>query len=165
MNTTSVCSYYDSPCGRLLLTSDGAALTGLYFPEPAGGGPGEHPAAGGDDGPIAAAREQLAEWFAGERTTFDLPLRLAGTPFQQRVWRALVEIPYGATISYAELATRIGRPTAVRAVGAANGRNPVSIIVPCHRVIGADGSLTGYGGGLERKAWFLAHETRMTKPR
>ncbi|HEX6535328.1 MAG TPA: methylated-DNA--[protein]-cysteine S-methyltransferase [Gemmatimonadaceae bacterium] len=107
---------------------------------------------------LRAAREQLGEYFAGRLTTFDLPLAPRGTPFQHRVWNALREIPYGRTVSYSAIALRIGAPDAVRAVGAANGRNPLSIIVPCHRVIGADGTLTGYGGGIDRKRWLLAHE-------
>jgi methylated-DNA-[protein]-cysteine S-methyltransferase len=108
--------------------------------------------------PLAAAIRQLSEYFAGSRRVFDLPLRMQGTLFQQRVWRQLAEIPYGTTWSYGELAKRIDNPSASRAVGLANGRNPISILVPCHRVIGADGSLTGYGGGLDRKRWLLAHE-------
>ena len=151
-------TYMDSPIGRLLLTSDGSALTGLYM-EP-------HRKAQSMDGwvedatvePLSAAVQQLTEYFAGARREFDLPLRLQGTPFQQRVWRELTEIPYGETWSYGKLAKRISKPSASRAVGLANGRNPISIMVPCHRVIGADGSLTGYGGGLERKRWLLAHE-------
>ena len=151
-------SYCDSPIGRLLLTSDGTHLTGLFM-EPSG-------KAQSTDGwvedatvePLAATLEQLSEYFAGTRRVFDLPLRLQGTAFQQRVWRELREIPYGETWSYGQLAKRIGNPSASRAVGLANGRNPISILVPCHRVIGADGSLTGYGGGLERKRWLLAHE-------
>jgi methylated-DNA-[protein]-cysteine S-methyltransferase len=102
----------------------------------------------------------LARWFAGELRTFDLALAPAGTPFQQRVWAELVRIPYGTTISYAELARRIGAPQAVRAVGRANGANPIPIVVPCHRVIGADGTLTGYAGGLEKKRALLALEAR-----
>jgi methylated-DNA-[protein]-cysteine S-methyltransferase len=113
--------------------------------------PGWQPA----DEPFAALRAQLAEYFAGARTTFDLPLALAGSPFQLRVWRALQDIPYGATTRYGALARRIGVPSAARAIGVANGQNPVCVIVPCHRVIGADGSLTGYGGGLERKRLLL----------
>jgi methylated-DNA-[protein]-cysteine S-methyltransferase len=105
---------------------------------------------------------QLAEYFAGELTEFDLELTLAGTPFQQRVWTALREIPYGETESYGELAQRIGSPTGARAVGLANGRNPISIIVPCHRVIGSSGSLTGYGGGIERKQFLLEFEQRVS---
>ena len=103
---------------------------------------------------------QLREYFAGKRTTFDLELAMQGTPFQLAVWNELRKIPYGHTISYAELAHRIGKPSAVRAVGAANGANPIPVIVPCHRVIGANGSLTGYGGGIERKQWLLALEGR-----
>ena len=110
------------------------------------------------DAPFAAVREQLAEYFAGERQQFDVPLKLAGTPFQQRVWQELVRIPFGTTITYAQLAQRVGQPTASRAVGHANGRNPISIIVPCHRVIGANGKLTGYAGGVDKKQWLLAWE-------
>jgi methylated-DNA-[protein]-cysteine S-methyltransferase len=109
-------------------------------------------------GPLREAVRQLAEYFAGDRRKFDLPLRLEGTDFQRRVWQVLTEIPYGETWSYGQLAQRIGNPKGCRAVGLANGRNPISILVPCHRVIGADGSLTGYGGGVERKRWLLAHE-------
>ena len=108
--------------------------------------------------PLPEAVRQLRDYFAGSRREFDLPLRLAGTDFQRRVWGGLTEIRYGETWSYGQLAKRIGNPKASRAVGLANGRNPISILVPCHRVIGADGSLTGYGGGLERKRWLLAHE-------
>jgi methylated-DNA-[protein]-cysteine S-methyltransferase len=148
----------ESPIGRLLLTSDGTALTGLYM-EPSR-------KAQSTEGwiedisvpPLSAAVRQLAEYFAGTRREFDLPLRLQGTAFQQRVWRELTEIPYGETWSYGELAKRIDKPNASRAVGLANGSNPIAILVPCHRVIGADGSLTGYGGGLDRKRWLLAHE-------
>lgn len=103
---------------------------------------------------------QLREYFAGKRETFDVELAMKGTPFQLAVWNELTKIPYGHTISYAELAVRIGKPSAVRAVGAANGANPIPVIVPCHRVIGANGSLTGYGGGIERKQWLLALEGR-----
>ena len=101
---------------------------------------------------------QLEEYFAGTRTEFDLPLRLHGTPFQVEVWEQLRRIPYGETISYGELAKRVDRPEAARAVGSANGQNPIAIVVPCHRVIGADGSLTGFGGGLDWKRWLLARE-------
>src|ERR1700730_17371053 len=151
-------TYFESPIGRLLLTSDGTALTGLYM-EPSR-------KAQSIDGwiqdeaeaLISATVRQLTEYFAGTRRDFDLPLRLQGTTFQTRVWRELTVIPYGQTWSYGQLAHRIDKPSASRAVGLANGRNPISILVPCHRVIGADGSLTGYGGGLERKRWLLAHE-------
>jgi methylated-DNA-[protein]-cysteine S-methyltransferase len=107
---------------------------------------------------LDVARRQLDEYFAGARDTFDLPLALRGTPFQVKVWHALCDIPYGETISYGELAHRVGAPGAARAVGLANGRNPVPVVVPCHRVIGANGTLTGYGGGLDRKRWLLEHE-------
>jgi methylated-DNA-[protein]-cysteine S-methyltransferase len=151
-------SYFESPIGRLLLTSDGTALTGLYM-EPSR-------KAQCTDGwiedvsvaPLSATVRQLTEYFDGTRREFDLPLRLHGTVFQTRVWRELTEIPYGQTWSYGQLAQRIDKPSASRAVGLANGRNPISILVPCHRVIGADGSLTGYGGGIERKRWLLVHE-------
>ena len=111
---------------------------------------------------LKEAVEQLTAYFAGQRTEFDLPVRLEGTIFRMRCWEALLTIPYGETISYGEQARRIGNPNAVRAVGGANHHNPISIVVPCHRVIGADGSLTGYGSGLDRKAWLLAHEQRFS---
>ena len=111
-----------------------------------------------DDGRCADVAEAIGAYFRGERVTFSVPLAARGTPFQQRVWAELCRIPFGTTLSYRELAERIGNPTAVRAVGSANGSNPVCIIVPCHRVIGANGSLTGYGGGIERKAKLLALE-------
>lgn len=107
---------------------------------------------------VQRALAQLRDYFTGERREFDLPLGASGTAFQQQVWRALCTIPYGRTASYRHIADAIGNPKAVRAVGAANGRNPLAIVVPCHRIIGADGSLTGYAGGLERKQWLLAHE-------
>jgi methylated-DNA-[protein]-cysteine S-methyltransferase len=146
----------ESPIGPLLLQSDGTALIGLYMDPPPDGlqdGAGDATV-----GPLPQAARQLDEYFTGRRREFDLPLRLDGTDFQRRVWNVLLEIPYGATWSYGDLARRIGNPKASRAVGLANGRNPLSILVPCHRVIGADGSLTGYGGGLQRKRWLLAHE-------
>ncbi|MEM9037765.1 MAG: methylated-DNA--[protein]-cysteine S-methyltransferase [Actinomycetota bacterium] len=107
---------------------------------------------------LDATAAQLDEYFAGERTSFDLPLDLRGTEFQVAAWEALAEIPYGETVSYSEQAERIGRPTAVRAIGAANGKNPVSIVLPCHRVVGADGSLTGFAGGVDAKRALLDHE-------
>jgi methylated-DNA-[protein]-cysteine S-methyltransferase len=151
--------YVESPIGRLTLTSDGTALTGLYM-----GTPSKRPnfgrewAQNGTVTPLPAAVRQLQEYFAGTRRKFDLPLRMRGTDFQQRVWRELTAIPYGETWSYGQLAKRLGNPNASRAVGLANGRNPIAVIVPCHRVIGADGSLTGFGGGLPRKQWLLTHE-------
>jgi methylated-DNA-[protein]-cysteine S-methyltransferase len=152
-------AYSESPIGRLLLTSDGEALTGLYMevsgrPPPELEGWREDASAG----PLAAAVGQLEEYFAGERRRFDLPLKFEGTDFQRRVWQNLTEIPYGETLSYGALAARVGNHKASRAVGLANGRNPIAVIVPCHRVIGADGTLTGFGGGLERKRWLLTHE-------
>ncbi len=113
-----------------------------------------------DDGPFREARRQLEAYFEGELREFTLELAPEGTLFRQKVWRALLDIPYGATESYGALALRIGLPQAARAVGLANGRNPISIVVPCHRVIGKSGALVGYGGGLERKQWLLAHEQR-----
>jgi methylated-DNA-[protein]-cysteine S-methyltransferase len=151
--------YVESPIGRLMLTSDGEVLTGLYM-----GTPSKRPALGrdwaqnGTVGPLPKAARQLKEYFAKERREFDLPLSMLGTEFQRQVWRELTKIPFGTTWSYGQLAKRIGKPNASRAVGLANGRNPIAIIVPCHRVIGADGSLTGFGGGLPRKQWLLEHE-------
>jgi methylated-DNA-[protein]-cysteine S-methyltransferase len=150
--------HMESPIGRLLLTSDGEALTGLYMEPSHKAQSTEGWALDAGSAALAATLRQLKEYFSGARREFDLPLRLAGSPFQQRVWHELTEIPFGVTWSYGQLARRIGKPSASRAVGLANGRNPISILVPCHRVIGADGSLTGYGGGLERKRWLLAHE-------
>lgn len=163
MNSAILYSTLSSPIGELLLTSDGKSVTGLYMQNQ------KHGAARTkdwkrDDAALKQPRAQLQAYFAGTLREFKLPLAAAGTPFQQRVWRALCEIPYGETISYGELARRIGRPGAARAVGLANGRNPISIVVPCHRVIGANGSLTGYGGGLERKRWLLAHESKGSLP-
>jgi methylated-DNA-[protein]-cysteine S-methyltransferase len=157
-----------SPIGAILLTADGERLTGLYLDEPEPRSMASSVEVGVDAAEIedpehrtlAQAARQLSEYFAGERRDFALPLHFDGTPFQRQVWKALTEIPYGETWSYADLARRIGNPKACRAVGLANGSNPISIIVPCHRVIGADGSLTGYGGGIERKRWLLAHERR-----
>ena len=144
----------DSPIGELIAVGDGRALRGLYLQEgrTALAAP---PHWTREDEPFGNVRMQLDEYFEGRRAAFNLPLEPEGTPFQRRVWRALEEIPYGETVTYSELARRIGRPTAARAVGAANGRNPISVIVPCHRVIGADGTLTGYGGGIERKQFLL----------
>jgi methylated-DNA-[protein]-cysteine S-methyltransferase len=143
-----------TPIGDLTLTGDGRALTGVYM-ERHRHAPPVDPAAKRDRAPLADACRQLEEFFAGERTTFDLELNAAGSPFQRTVWDALTRIPYGETTSYGELARTIGHPDAPRAVGLANGRNPISIVVPCHRVIGASGKLTGYGGGLDRKRFLL----------
>jgi methylated-DNA-[protein]-cysteine S-methyltransferase len=151
--------YLDSPIGQLLLTSDGESLTGLYM-----GTPSKSPqldsdwAEKPDAGPLPDVARQLQEYFAGKRKVFDLPLKMAGTEFQKRVWRQLTKIPFGETWSYGQLARRLDNPNGSRAVGLANGRNPIAVIVPCHRVIGADGSLTGFGGGIPRKQWLLSHE-------
>ncbi len=154
-------TYYDSPIQPLLLTSNGTALTGLFLVEHKHG-PEVAPDWVQDDGaaPFDEAKRQLSAYFAGELTEFDLPLALTGTAFQQGVWKQLRQIPYGATVSYGELARRMGQPNACRAVGLANGRNPLSIIVPCHRVVGAGGKLVGYAGGLARKEALLALERR-----
>ncbi len=150
-----------SPVGPLTLVAVDGALAGLIMTEHRHAPPPETFGAA-DPGPFAEAVDQLEAYFAGDRTEFDLDLALAGTRFQQRVWKELQAIGYGETISYGQLAQRIGQPTAYRAVGLANGRNPVSIIVPCHRVVGSDGSLTGYGGGMERKQFLLALEQRVS---
>ena len=144
-----------SPVGELLLTAGPAGLTGVYLEPP--------PLAAGrrlDEDGLSAAAGQLAEYFAGERTSFDLELAPSGTPFQLRVWQELRRVPYGSTVTYGELARRLGLPRAARAVGAANGQNPLSIVVPCHRVVGSGGSLVGYSGGLGRKRALLELEAR-----
>lgn len=148
----------DSPIGELLLLGDGHALCGLYMQD--GRKPVKiAPRWERSESSFADVREQLREYFAGERTTFDaLALALEGAQFELRVWGALQDIPYGETVSYGEIARRVGQPGAARAVGLANGRNPIAVIVPCHRVIGANGALVGYGGGLERKRLLLELE-------
>ena len=148
---------HDSPVGSLLLIGREDALCGVHFPN------GRHPVTVQPDwiedaAPFAEVCRQLDAYFAGELKAFDLPLKPEGTDFQQRVWQQLRLIPYGETISYGELARRVGDPHASRAVGAANGRNPISIIVPCHRVIGSSGSLVGFGGGVETKRRLIDHE-------
>jgi methylated-DNA-[protein]-cysteine S-methyltransferase len=145
---------HDSPIGPLTMLSDGERLVGLHF----AGFNSPLDAKELVDGVLDAARRQLDEYFAARRVAFDLPLAPRGTPFQRRVWTALLDIPFGETRSYANLARAIGKPAATRAVGAANGANPIAIVVPCHRVVGADGSLTGFGGGLHRKAFLLRLE-------
>jgi methylated-DNA-[protein]-cysteine S-methyltransferase len=150
----------DSPIGPMTLVAQDETLVGVFMDDQRHLPPNErfgHPDPG-ESVVLATARRQLEEYFAGERTEFDLPLAPEGTPFQQRVWEALRAIPYGETVSYGELARRIGQPTASRAVGLANGKNPISIVVPCHRVIGSSGKLIGYGGGLERKQTLLELE-------
>ena len=152
-----LCRRIDSPVGPLMLAADDHALRHIEFRDNC------HPADrrdwhGGDNEVLQAAQQQLGEYFAGRRRVFDLPLAPRGTEFQRAVWQALADIPYGNTISYAQLAQRIGNPTGTRAVGAANGRNPLPIVLPCHRVIGADGGLTGFGGGLPTKQFLLRLE-------
>jgi methylated-DNA-[protein]-cysteine S-methyltransferase len=144
-----------SPLGPLRLVADGEALIGVWLP-----GQADVAIADGEAPVLTAAMAQLAEYFSGRRQAFELPLAPRGTAFQQTVWQALRAIPYGATSSYGQIAAAIGRPSASRAVGAANGQNPLAIVVPCHRVIGAGGALTGYAGGIEAKRWLLALESR-----
>ncbi|WP_043180149.1 methylated-DNA--[protein]-cysteine S-methyltransferase [Streptomyces sp. NRRL F-5123] len=164
---TSVHTITDSPVGPLTLVVRRGGLAGVYMteqrhlPAPETFGPRvavtDHPV-------LARTAEQLAGYFAGDVRDFDIDLSVSGTAFQQRVWAALRDIPYGETVSYGELAAALGQPTASRAVGLANGRNPVSIIVPCHRVVGANGSMTGYGGGIDRKRWLLGFENGTRQP-
>jgi methylated-DNA-[protein]-cysteine S-methyltransferase len=137
--------FYHSPIGWIRIIAEDGAVTGLDFVERRAADSPSPSAC------LPAAQAQVEEYFLGRRTAFDLPLSLRGTPFQEDVWKALLRIPFGETASYKDVAAEVGRPDAVRAVGAANGANPVSLIVPCHRVLGADGRLTGYGGGLWRK--------------
>lgn len=149
-----------SPFGELTIVADDAAIREIGFPgaqAPAGSRRADR------DRLLAEAVRQLSEYFQGSRREFDLPLAPQGTAFQMDVWKALRDIPYGVTISYGELAERLGNPAAVRAVGAANGRNPIAIVVPCHRVIGSDGTLTGYAGGLHVKEWLLELEGSLRK--
>ena len=144
-------AYYESPIGLIEIGGTPDGITSLFFVEE------RRPGVTTND-VCEKALKQISEYFAGTRQEFDLPIALDGTEFQQQVWQELQNIPFGQTVSYGDLARSIGKPSAVRAVGAANGDNPVSIIVPCHRVIGSDGGLTGYGGGLPRKQWLLKHE-------
>jgi methylated-DNA-[protein]-cysteine S-methyltransferase len=158
---TTLYTELKSPLGALLLTAEDGALTGVHFPGQKHDRPRQPDWQRDDDHPVlAGARAQLGEYFDGRRTAFDLPLAPRGTPFQQAVWQALLAVPFGATSTYGAIAAAIRRPSAVRAVGAAIGANPIGIVVPCHRIIGRDGSLTGYAGGLDRKAKLLALEHR-----
>ncbi|NLD75396.1 MAG: methylated-DNA--[protein]-cysteine S-methyltransferase [Acidimicrobiales bacterium] len=162
--TTTVYRTIDSPIGPLTIAGHDGVVTHLRMVDQA------HPPSDqvdwvrAPDDEFADVVDQLDRYFRGDLTDFDVPLEMNGTEFQETVWRALREIPYGETWSYGELARHIGKPGASRAVGLANGRNPISIIVPCHRVIGADGSMTGYGGGLERKVHLLEHERSRETP-
>ncbi len=162
MTTTRYQTTIDSPVGPLTLVATDTGLRAVLWDVD---GESERVRFGGDratDSPdhpfLVAAAEQLGEYFAGSRQDFDLPLDPVGTDFQRSAWQALRTIPYGQTVSYGEQARRIGHPKAVRAIGAANGRNPISIVVPCHRVVGSDGSLTGFAAGTDIKAWLLDHE-------
>lgn len=153
--------YLETPIGELLLAGDTDGLSMIGFPK---GSMRREPEPDWifNEKPLSEARRQLCEYFAGQRRAFDLPLHLSGTDFQVSVLRALLEVPYGETVSYGEIARRIGRPRAVRAVGAANGRNPLPVVVPCHRVIGSTGDLTGFGGGLDTKEALLRLEAENT---
>jgi methylated-DNA-[protein]-cysteine S-methyltransferase len=165
--TNIVARQIETRLGTITLARQGPDLAGLWF---AGQKYDRHPYCQDDscvwtddpnDKQLGVMAEQLSGYFSGKRQQFSLPLRPVGTDFQQRVWQALQEIECGATVSYGQLAARIGKPAAVRAVAAAIGRNPVSIVIPCHRVVGADGKLTGYAGGIDRKQTLLAHEASM----
>lgn len=164
---TTYYTVWESSLQPIWLTSDGNALTGLYLSEQAQAELKQKAAVSAEwvrednAAPFDEVKRQLTAYFEGRQTTFDLPLKLTGTPFQQQVWEELRKLPYGVTISYGELARRIGNPKACRAVGLANGQNPVSIVVPCHRVVGANGKLTGYSGGLSRKETLLALERKI----
>ncbi len=151
---------FQSPVGQLTLVASDAGLRAILWPTEKPGrvklpdiNRGDHPV-------LHATATQLTEYFAGNRQKFDLPLDLHGTPFQIKAWRSLADIPYGTTASYAEQADRLGAPKAVRAVGSANGRNPISIVLPCHRVVASNGSLAGFAGGLDAKGWLLEFESR-----
>lgn len=156
-------TYLETPIGTLLIAGDTEAVRRIDFPKD---GKARTPGEGWTEsarGPVGQAVKQLREYFAGRRAEFDLPLKPEGTEFQRTVWRNLQDIPYGETISYGELAKRVGNPKASRAVGAANGQNPIPIVIPCHRVIGANGKLTGFGGGLPTKEALLALETKQLR--
>lgn len=156
--TFSFCNV-ESPVGTLTLVAEGALLREIRFPSAPRLEPGPGWREGGTT--LLRAARQLEQYFAGERREFELELGPQGTPFQERVWRELARIPYGRTTSYGALARRVGNPNASRAVGAANGRNPLPIVIPCHRVVGADGRLTGFGGGIETKRFLLEHEAEL----
>ncbi|HVY26016.1 MAG TPA: methylated-DNA--[protein]-cysteine S-methyltransferase [Polyangiaceae bacterium] len=160
MREAAYFSELDSPVGMLLLIGNGEALSGLYMQEQRHRPPLPQ-GCERNDRLFRDVREQLQAYFAGKLQQFDVSLASDGSPFQRTVWKALCKIPFGETESYGGLARRIGNPAASRAVGLANGKNPIGIIVPCHRVVGANGSLTGYGGGIERKKWLLEHERRV----
>jgi methylated-DNA-[protein]-cysteine S-methyltransferase len=155
---TTCYTWLDTPIGPTLLTAEDDALTRVSMGAPREAVQDDWEPVSSERGILAEACGQLADYFAGARLAFDLPLAPAGTAFQRRVWDALCAVPYGETSTYGRVARSLGDPQAVRAVGAANGRNPIGIVVPCHRVVGSDGTLTGYAGGLDRKRWLLRHE-------
>ena len=157
--TQPIYELVESPIGLLLLLGDGESLSRVEFD----GGQRARAQGSRCKGAFADARAQLAEYFEGSRRSFDLPLIMAGTAFQQLAWRALTEIPYGTTRSYGEQAARLGRPGASRALGAANGRNPIPIVIPCHRLVGHNGELIGFGGGVARKRYLLEHEAGVVR--
>lgn len=158
--TARVHTFLESPVGELTVVAEGGSLVGVYFADPRHG-PGELGRSAPADPTLRRVCRELRGYFVGSCTRFDIPVVFpAGSPFQRQVWRALQDIPYGETVSYGELAARLGRPAAARAVGGAVGRNPVSVVVPCHRVVGATGALTGFGGGLDRKQTLLDVEQR-----
>lgn len=152
MHATFYTTYYSSPVGHILITGTETCITTALFCEEAGQESGNLPDV------VKNCAQQLDEYFSGNRKSFELPMQPAGTNFQQQVWQQLKSIDYGSTVSYMDVARAVSGEKAIRAIGAANGRNPICIIVPCHRVIGSDGSLTGYAGGLWRKEWLLKHE-------
>lgn len=144
--------HYDTPLGKMEITANEDAVLSIHFVDKVQ--PVKRNAV------TDLARQQMLEYFAGERETFDLPMAPEGTEFQRKVWSALTQVAYGETCSYADIANRINKPKAVRAVGAANGKNPMTIVVPCHRIVGSDGALTGYASGTDKKAWLLNHESQ-----
>ena len=156
-------AFYESPLGLIEIAASDRGITALSFASPSKAPRSKTSGRAFPPPLLAEAVLELAEYFSGERREFTVRLDLRGTPFELTVWRALLEVPFGRTISYGELGRSVGKPDAARAVGGANHRNPVSIIIPCHRVVGADGGLTGYGGGLWRKKWLLEHEQRHAK--
>ncbi|HWD17633.1 MAG TPA: methylated-DNA--[protein]-cysteine S-methyltransferase [Verrucomicrobiae bacterium] len=152
------CVTIPSPVGKLLLTADESALTGVHFADRDVSAARRNGATDAGHPILKKAAQQLAEYFAGKRTAFSIPWRLAGTTFQEKIWQEIARIPYGKTISYSELAARAGSERAVRAAGTSTGRNPVAIIIPCHRVMGKSGGLCGFGGGLDKKRFLLKLE-------
>ena len=164
-STTPIAIHHDSPVGVLTLVADDEALLAVLWPDDADRVPIDFDVVDAEEGPavLESAADQLDEYFAGNRTDFDLPIKTNGSPFQTEVWDALQRIPYGETRSYGQLAEELGRPGAARAVGTANSKNPVSIVIPCHRVVASDGSLAGFAGGLDTKSTLLELEQRESR--